>query len=95
MKLEYDNKILRKYKLPGDVLKDLTIFEHLEFLHQKVVKPYEQEIHKIMEEKSLFTESDIFNINCAFSNLVNARDEKYGHEDDIEIIIQGIKEKYR
>ena len=71
------------------------MFQHLDFIYKNVVKPYSKEIHKIMEEKNLSTESDIFNVNCAFTNLINARDEKYGHEADIEIILLGLKEQLR
>jgi hypothetical protein len=60
-----------------------------------VVYPYNLEIHKIMVEKNLFTESDIFNINTAFSNIVNKTDEKYGHEADIESILFNLKEQLR
>lgn len=93
--VEYKYKIERDYDMPKDCMDDPKICPHLVFLYKNVVLPYSYEIHKIMEEKSLFTESDIFNINCAFSNIINARDEKHGHEDDIEIILQGLNEQLR
>lgn len=95
LKIEYDLKIMRDYKLSPDVLQDKRICEHLCFIYKNVVVPYCQEIRKIMEEKNLFTESDIFNVNCAFSNIINSRDEKYGHEADIELIIQGLQDQLR
>ena len=48
-----------------------------------------------MYEKGLLTESDLFNTNCAFTNMINTRDEIYGHQDDIEIIILELQEKFK
>lgn len=104
LELEYKLKIQRDYDLPEEFLKPEkfaklnkahNILQHLPYVYKNIVKPYNQEIHKIMEEKSLFTESDIFNVNCAFSNIVNKTDEKFGHEADIEIILKGIEEVFR
>jgi hypothetical protein len=95
LNLEYKYKFKRNYPLPVDVLGYPKIWEHFWYIYEHVVYPYNLEIHKIMVEKNLFTESDIFNINTAFSNIVNKTDEKYGHEADIESILFNLKEQLR
>jgi len=75
------------------MLEPVGMVNHLCRIYKEVILPYNQEIYKIMIEKNLFTESDIFNINCAFTNIINSTDEKYGHEADIENILSGLREQ--
>jgi hypothetical protein len=94
IELEYKLKIQRDYCLPDYLFEDTEFLMHLEFVYANIVKPYNEEIQNLMYEKSLWTESDIFNTNCAFSNIVSARDEVYSHRHEIEMILTNIEEIY-
>ena len=95
LKLEYDYKIKWNYSAKLYVTQSLEICKHLLSLYEQVVKPYNDEIKQIMFEKGLSTESDIFNSNCAFTNMVNSRDEMYGHQDDIEMLMNEFEDRFK
>ena len=95
LRQEYEFKILRKYPLPEHLFEDADFCQHLPFLHSEVIIPYNKVIKKLMVEKNLMTESDIFNANCAFTNIVSARDEVYTHQDEIEIILSIAEERFK
>ena len=95
LKLEYEYKIQRNYSAALYANGNLEICEHLLWLYKTVVKPYNDEIRQIMIEKGLSTESDIFNSNCAFTNMVNSRDEMYGHQDDIEMLMNEFEDRFK
>ena len=93
--IEYKYKIKREYKLEKSLTKNKSIWDFLPIVYTNIVKPYNEQIRKIMSEKSLFTECDIFNVNWAFTNLVNSRDEASNHSSDIELILNGLYEHFK
>ena len=95
LKVEYKYKIQNDYKLWSKLTSNKAICKYLPFAYRDIVKPYNEQIHKIMEEKNLFTEWDIFNVNWAFSNLVNSRDEASNHSSDIDLILGGLYEVFK
>ena len=51
IKVEYDLKISRKYRLDKDLFDDYNIFRHLKEIYTKVVKPLTNDIKSLMIEK--------------------------------------------
>ena len=95
LKVEFNWKILRNYSFLETFTAGPEICWHFEFLYLNIVRPYNKDIKTLMIEKNLWTESDIFNKNWTFSNMVSQRDEMYGHQADIEMIMMNIEDKYR
>ena len=95
IKIEYDLKIIKKYKLGKDMLNDFKIFKHLAAIYVKVVKPLTDEIKNLMIEKKIISESDLYTSGCELSKLASTRDEEFSIRTDIRMIIKQLKEKYQ
>lgn len=95
IKEEYNIKILKKYEIEESLKTNGHIREHLKPIYVRIVKPMVEDIRRLMIERNMVSETDIYNSSCEFAKLVSLTDEAYKLKDEIRMLIYEIKEKFR
>jgi RNA-dependent RNA polymerase len=87
-------KIRRKYSLPSYLFENTDFLVYLKDAYLEIVRPYNAEIRKLMSNKGLFDESDLFSSNYAFSKMSTSRKHVYGKNEELKMSISLIKSSY-
>ncbi|CAI2367875.1 unnamed protein product [Moneuplotes crassus] len=94
LKCEYKYKIMKKYDLPDGLLDNLYVCDHIVNIYVWYVKPYNDDIRKLMIDQNLCSEGDLFNSTSQFSNSAQRQDDYIQTQEQIRTTIEGLQEKY-